>query len=52
VDVCLTQKGADLIDEILPYHIANEQDVLQSLSAREREHRDRLIDKLVDRVEA
>jgi DNA-binding MarR family transcriptional regulator len=47
VDVCLTQKGADLIDEILPLHIANEQDALKSLSAREQEQLDHLLDKLI-----
>jgi DNA-binding MarR family transcriptional regulator len=50
VDVCLTQKGAELIDEILPHHIANEQDVLKALSVREREQLDRLLDKLIGGV--
>lgn len=51
VDVRLTQKGAKLIDEILPHHIANEQEALASLSAREREQLDHLLGKLIRGLE-
>jgi DNA-binding MarR family transcriptional regulator len=47
VDVRLTQKGLDLIDEILPHHVANEQEALASLSPREQEQLDRLLAKLI-----
>jgi DNA-binding MarR family transcriptional regulator len=51
VNVRLTQKGGKLIDEILPHHVANEQEALASLSAREREQLDHLLGKLIRGLE-
>jgi DNA-binding MarR family transcriptional regulator len=47
VDVCLTQKGLALIDEILPHHVENEREALSSLTIREQEQLDHLLTKLI-----
>jgi DNA-binding MarR family transcriptional regulator len=52
VDVRLTQKGCKLIDEILPLHVANEQEALASLSPKEQEQLDRLLGKLIRGLES
>ncbi|CAN0625688.1 HTH-type transcriptional regulator PecS [Burkholderia multivorans] len=52
VDVRLTQKGLTLIDEVLPRHVANEQEALASLTQREQEQLDHLLGKLIRGLEA
>lgn len=47
VRVRLTAKGLDLINEILPQHVANEQDALARLDVAERKELDRLLGKLI-----
>jgi DNA-binding MarR family transcriptional regulator len=50
--VRLTARGLALIDDILPQHIANEQQALAALSLRERAQLDRLLAKLIQGLEA
>ncbi|QGZ41418.1 MarR family winged helix-turn-helix transcriptional regulator [Pseudoduganella flava] len=47
VRVRLTEKGLAVIDEILPLHVANEQEALASLDNKEREELDRLLAKVI-----
>jgi DNA-binding MarR family transcriptional regulator len=52
VRVRLTAKGLDLINDIMPQHVANELEALSSLDARERKELDRLLAKLIRRLAA
>lgn len=47
MDVALTAQGLKVVDEAVTQHVANEQDMLAPLSAREREQLARLFRKLV-----
>ncbi len=50
--VRLTARGLKAIDAALPLHVANEERLLDTLSAREREALDKLLRKLLAAVEA
>lgn len=43
----LTAKGRKLVDRVLPEHVANEEQMLDGLSRRERDELDRLLAKLL-----
>jgi DNA-binding MarR family transcriptional regulator len=49
--VRLTARGRKLIDEALPVHVANEEKLLASLSARERNELDALLRKVLAGLE-
>lgn len=50
--VSLTEQGLQLIDSILPLHIANEEQVLQSLTPAEQQQLDVLLGKLLNNLPA
>lgn len=45
--VVLTTQGLDLINEILPLHVRNEERILSSLSLEEQQQLDQLLSKLL-----
>jgi len=47
IRVRLTEKGVGLIEEMLPLHVANEEEALGVLSKTERGQLDRLLGKLI-----
>jgi DNA-binding MarR family transcriptional regulator len=52
IRVRLTPKGLELINQMLPLHVANEQEALACLDNEERQELDRLLGKLVDGLSA
>ncbi|MDX3773833.1 MarR family transcriptional regulator [Chromatiaceae bacterium AAb-1] len=48
--VILTEQGLQLIDNMLPLHIANEEHVLQALDANEQQQLDKLLGKLLNNL--
>jgi DNA-binding MarR family transcriptional regulator len=51
VQIQLTDKGREMVDEFLPAHVANEERLLAPLSAEERDTLDRLLGRLVEPLE-
>jgi DNA-binding MarR family transcriptional regulator len=51
IDVELTARGRNLVDQVLPGHVANEERLLSPLNDRERETLDRLMRKLLEPLE-
>jgi DNA-binding MarR family transcriptional regulator len=51
-EVQLTDKGKEMVDEFLPAHVANEERLLEPLSAEERDALDSLLAKLIEPLES
>lgn len=47
VTVQLTRHGLELIDELLPIHVANEEQAMASLSSKDQKNLDRLLQQLL-----
>lgn len=51
MDVQLTKKGLGLVDELIPQHVRNEKQMLDVLSANDRDQLDRIMRKLLGHLE-
>jgi DNA-binding MarR family transcriptional regulator len=52
VDIVLTRKGLDLVDEAITEHVASEQEMLSGLTSSERTRLDAILRKLGDHLQA